>query len=416
MKRRDFLKTAGMTLGATPFLLKIGHSQTPLSATPLSSTALSAIPLSATAGESPELSAGLLPAGIPRWRGFNLLDYFQAIGDRRANKVLQEDDCNMIRDFGFDMVRLPMDYWFWNKTNWRQTRRIEPDDLCEIDEAFLENIDKSIEMLSDRGIHASINLHRAPGYCVNDPERESCSLWKDKIAEDAFAYHWEMFAKRYKNIPNEKLSFNLINESPGAAPAGDEKRMTAEDYRRVMTRATDAIRAIAPDRTIIIDGLNYGNIVCEEMVPTKWEQGDPQPVAQSVHAYTPFELTHYRASWGDRNNSFPDPTWPSYNANGSVNWDRKRLELHYAPWGELVKRGIGVHCGEAGCYSRTPHEVMLAWLNDTLDILTGFGIGYAIWEFRGSFGIVNSQRADVEYEDYHGYKLDRKMLKVLQKY
>ena len=377
MKRRDFFKTAGAAIGAAPFLLNTNAPQ-----------AMAA--------------SGEYKNAIPRWRGFNFLDYFQALGDRRANKVVREEDCSMIRDFGFDMVRLPMDYWFWNKTNWRETRRIEPDDLCTIDEAFLENIDKTIELLNDRGIHASINLHRAPGYCVNDPERESCSLWKDKIAEDAFAFHWDMFAKRYKGIPNEKLSFNLINESPGAAPDGDEKRMTREDYRRVMTRGTEAIRAISPDRMIIIDGLNYGNIVCEEMVSTK--------IAQSVHAYTPFELTHYRASWGDRNSTFPDPAWPS------ASWDRKRLEQHYAPWGELVMRGIGVHCGEAGCYSRTPHAVMLAWLEDTLDILTRFDIGYSIWEFRGSFGIINSQRADVKYEDYHGHQLDRKMLEVLQKY
>ncbi|MCL2348634.1 MAG: hypothetical protein FWC50_10295, partial [Planctomycetaceae bacterium] len=86
------------------------------------------------------------------------------------------------------------------------------------------------------------------------------------------------------------------------------------------------------------------------------------------------------------------------------------------PWGELVKQGIGVHCGEAGCYNRTPHNVMLAWLNDTLDILTKYDIGYAVWEFRGSFGILDSQRKDVVYEDYHGRQLDRKMLDVLQKY
>ncbi|MCL2118209.1 MAG: cellulase family glycosylhydrolase [Planctomycetaceae bacterium] len=393
MKRRDFLKTAGTAIGTAPFLFRTGVPEA------------FAVPQQAVTSST---ASGGYKNAIPRWRGFNLLDYFQAMGDRRANKVVREDDCSMIRDFGFDMVRLPMDYWFWNKTNWRETRRIAPDDLCVIDEAFLENIDKSIERLNERGIHASLNLHRAPGYCVNDPERESCSLWKDKIAEDAFAYHWEMFAKRYKGISNDKLSFNLINESPSAAPDDDEKRMTAEDYRRVMTRGTDAIRAISPDRLIIIDGLSYGNIVCEEMVSVK--------VAQSVHAYTPFELTHYRASWGDRNNAFPDPAWPSYRANGDVNWDRKRLEQHYAPWGDLIQRGIGVHCGEAGCYSRTPHDVMLAWLNDTLDILTGFDIGYSIWEFRGSFGIINSQRADVEYEDYHGCQLDRKMLEVLQKY
>ncbi len=390
--RRNFLKAAGGVLGSAVLFSNDGWN------TPAAS------PQAEPAGAAKEYQNA-----IPRWRGFNFLDYFQALGDGRANKIVREDDCKMVRDFGFDFVRLPMDYWFWIKTDWRKTRRIEPDDFCTIDEVFLENIDKTIELLNQNGIHASINLHRAPGYCVNDPERESCSLWTDKRAEDAFAFHWDMFAKRYKGISSKLLSFNLVNESPGAAPAGDEKRMTAEDYRRVMTRGAEAIRNISPDRMIIIDGLNYGNIVCEEMVPTK--------VAQSVHAYTPFELTHYRASWGDRDSTFPTPAWPSYDDKGNVNWDRKRLEKHYAPWGELIKRGgVGVHCGEAGCYNRTPHDVMLAWLDDTLDILTGLDIGYSIWEFRGTFGIIDSQRRDVEYEDYHGHKLDRKMLAVLQKY
>ena len=44
------------------------------------------------------------------------------------------------------------------------------------------------------------------------------------------------------------------------------------------------------------------------------------------------------------------------------------------------------------------------------------GIGWAMWNFRGTMGILNSNRKDVEYEDYQGLKLDRKMLELLQKY
>ena len=39
-----------------------------------------------------------------------------------------------------------------------------------------------------------------------------------------------------------------------------------------------------------------------------------------------------------------------------------------------------------------------------------------MWNFRGSFGVLDSGRADVAYEDFHGHKLDRKMLDVLLKY
>ena len=44
------------------------------------------------------------------------------------------------------------------------------------------------------------------------------------------------------------------------------------------------------------------------------------------------------------------------------------------------------------------------------------GIGFGIWEFSGTFGTLNSGRTDVEYEDWYGRKLDRKMLNVFMKY
>jgi endoglucanase len=43
-------------------------------------------------------------------------------------------------------------------------------------------------------------------------------------------------------------------------------------------------------------------------------------------------------------------------------------------------------------------------------------LGWALWNFRGSFGILDSDRKDVQYEDFHGHKLDRQMLTLLQKY
>jgi hypothetical protein len=51
-----------------------------------------------------------------------------------------------------------------------------------------------------------------------------------------------------------------------------------------------------------------------------------------------------------------------------------------------------------------------------LDILTQNGIGYALWNFRGDFGVMDSGRKDVGYENWYGHKLDRKMLTLLQKY
>ena len=342
---------------------------------------------------------------IPRWRGFNLTNFFQAFDRGESGDCLvKEDDCRWIRDWGFDFIRLPMDYWLWIDSDWRSTRKLRPEDMLRIKESTLEKVDRAVDLGKKFSLHVSLNFHRAPGYCINNPEREPLVLWSNREAEDAFVHHWDVFAKRYKGVSTKDLSFNLVNEAPGPRKG----YMSREDYRRVMTRATEKIRETSPDRLVIIDGLSVGNEVVTEMIPTR--------VAQSVHAYRPAEISHFRASWVDRKGTFPEPSWPLRNKDGSIRLDRAGLEKMYAPWAELARKGIGVHCGEAGCFSRTPHQIFLAWFGDVMDVLKGHGIGWALWNFRGSFGVLDSGRRDIEYEDWHGRKLDRKLLAMLQKY
>ncbi|MBN2352264.1 MAG: cellulase family glycosylhydrolase [Spirochaetales bacterium] len=103
--------------------------------------------------------------------------------------------------------------------------------------------------------------------------------------------------------------------------------------------------------------------------------------------------------------------------DGGGAYDRRWLEeVQFAPWIKLQKRGGSVMIGECGVYSRTPHETALAFLEDILIVAKEHGWGWALWNFRGDFGILDSNRADVAYENFEGHKLDRKMLKLLLKY
>ncbi len=97
--------------------------------------------------------------------------------------------------------------------------------------------------------------------------------------------------------------------------------------------------------------------------------------------------------------------------------DRKWLwTTTIVPWKELEARGVGVMVGEWGAYNKTPHDVVLRWAEDCLANWQKAGWGWALWNFRGSFGVLDSDRADVTYEDVGGHKLDRKLLKLLQRY
>ncbi len=114
---------------------------------------------------------------IPRWRGFNLLYFFQA-RVRKTPVEVPEADFLMIRDLGFDFVRIPMDYWFWVDSDWRSTGRPAAADTLKIKESALAQIDRVVELGRKNGLHVNLNFHRAPGYCINDSELEPFVLWR----------------------------------------------------------------------------------------------------------------------------------------------------------------------------------------------------------------------------------------------
>lgn len=345
---------------------------------------------------------------LPRWKGFNLLDYFspQGSGGRSATT---DEDFKWMADWGFDFVRLPMAYPRY--VDFDPSKNITPDAVLNFNEKELDNIQSLVERANRYGLHMSLNLHRAPGFCVNAGFNEPYNLWQDKDAQNAFYEHWSMWANRFKHFSPEQISFDLVNEPCTREDMNDQHSrrgaIPGQLYREVAKKAMDAIRRHNPDHVVIADGNNVGNDVIPELFDLD--------IGQSCRGYYPHYISHYRASWVWENpDDAPEPVWPG-EIDGQ-HFSRKNLEKFYAPWIDAVNNGVGVHCGECGCYNETPHEVFLAWFGDVLDVLTEHGIGYALWNFRGDFGIMDSGRKDVDYEDWYGHKLDRKLLELLKKY
>jgi len=103
------------------------------------------------------------------------------------------------------------------------------------------------------------------------------------------------------------------------------------------------------------------------------------------------------------------------NDHGDKRIDRAWLEdTRIAPWKRLADQGVGVHVGECGVYNKTPRPIAMAWLADCLALWKEAGWGWALWNLRGSFGIVDSHRPGARYEPFEGHRLDREMLELLQ--
>ncbi len=77
---------------------------------------------------------------------------------------------------------------------------------------------------------------------------------------------------------------------------------------------------------------------------------------------------------------------------------------------------MAVLVGEFGAYNRTPHKAVLDWMRDSLTLWRDAGWGWALWNFRGPFGVLDSGRTDVAYEAWRGHKLDRAMLDLLRQF
>jgi endoglucanase len=429
----------------------------------------------------------------PRWYGFNLLEYFSTDSDwmnyfpYKNDGMFREDDFRWIRDWGFNFVRLPMDYRFWT----------DPNDLMKIDEKKVEPIDRAIRLGEKYGIHVSICLHRAPGYCVLDSQEpaigyqtrlnietgnlsqvhitvEKTNLFDDPQAQEAFAQQWRFFAKRYKGISSERLSFNLLNEpavrytraerdevaassnngtrtKPGEWPPLQSFRMGSspstnmvaeqilhdhvQEFVRVMRGAIEAIRSVDPQRLIVSDGC-LGGVLAPDL----------PGIVQSCHDYDPTVLTLYKAEWRPQprpgtwsygfdshglTSNYDGPiytgTWPipdQHSSPPSDSWGggrrmvfgRDQIEFAMGPWKELERQGVGIHFGETGCYKYTPHSTMLGWMEDTLHVMGEMHTGWALRNFRGPFGVLDTERAGAKFEDWHGHQLDRALLTLLQKH
>ena len=323
-----------------------------------------------------------------RWRGVNLLDMLSI--DYNEKGGFKEEDFEILQDFGFNFARLPLDYRYWikgrDRTRW-----------TEFDEDALKLVDEAVEMGRRHKIHVQLCLHRIPGYTSGVPA-EPTSIFDDDEALKAACLHWATLAGRYRGIPGKELSFNLFNEPD---------YMREAKYARVVRELVAAIRAKDPERFIVADGLGYGRIAPTSLCGVKG-------LGFGWHCYDPFFVTHHQTPWNDPKSVSETPRWP-VDSTDPRKWLIKDIYTS-KEWDDAIAAGTFVCVGEFGVWKKTRHDVALGLMEDQLRLWRALNCGWALWGLYGGFGILDSGRDDVEYEDYRGHKLDRKMLELLKRY
>jgi endoglucanase len=248
-------------------------------------------------------------------------------------------------------------------------------------------------MILDQGLSVVIDLHP-------DSDFKSRLAKEDSFVQE-FADFWRALAQHYSTWDAERVFFEILNEPE-----------FTDRYRwyGVQARLAAAIRERAPKHTIIAAGARWSND--DELVflePLR----DPN-VIYNFHFYEPHIFTHQGATWGAYFwhwvKGLHYPSSPESAAKvaagvpdavdrlavmryGQDHWDAMRIDADITQVAEWAQHNqVPVVCNEFGVYrAYADPSDRAAWIRDVRTALERHDMGWTLWDYAGSFGVVTKK-------------------------
>ena len=321
--------------------------------------------------------------------GLNASEWFAQVYDKRGytkehfQSWTTAQDIRLMQSMGFDHVRLSVD---------PQPMMVSqrPD---EIPADYLGYLDAAVKMILDQGLAVVIDLHPDSGF--------KARLAKDDSFVEELADFWRALARHYSTWDAERVCFEILNEPE-----------FSDRYRwyGVQAKLAAAIREGAPRHTMIAAGARWSDD--DDLVfiePLR----DPN-VIYNFHFYEPHIFTHQGANWGAYFwhwvKGLHYPSSPESAAKvaagvpdavdrlaviryGQEHWDAARIDAEIAQVAEWARQhGVPVVCNEFGVYREyaDPRD-REAWIHDVRTALERQGMGWTLWDYSGSFGVVTKK-------------------------
>jgi len=320
--------------------------------------------------------------------GINLSEWFAQVYDPKGytkehfQNWTTASDIALIKSMGFDHVRLSVNPQPIMDANRRQGGTAE----------YFSSLDAAIKMILDAGLAVEIDMH---------PDSDFKARLKEDDFVERFADFWRTVARHYSSWDQDRVFFEILNEPEMRDP-----------YRwyGVEAKLATAIRQGAPTHTIIAAGARWDDD--DDMVflePLR----DPN-VIYVFHFYEPHIFTHQGATWGAFYwhwlKGLHYPSSPENAAQvaaavpdaperlqviryGKDHWDASRIEAEINQTADWAKqRNVPLICNEFGVFRSysDPHD-REAWLKDVRTALERYGIGWTMWDYSGSFGVVTKK-------------------------
>ncbi|HWO37726.1 MAG TPA: glycoside hydrolase family 5 protein [Candidatus Acidoferrum sp.] len=336
------------------------------------------------------LSSSVLASRVARLRhGINASEWFAQVYDKRGytrehfQNWTTADDVVLIKSMGFDHVRLSVNPQPMMANH-------APD---EISTEYFGYLDAAVKMILDQGLAVVIDLHP-------DSDFKSKLAKEDSFVQQ-FADFWRALARHYSTWDTERVFFEILNEPE-----------FSDRYRwyGVQARLAAAIRERAPQHTIIAAGARWSD---EDELVFLEPLRDPN-VIYNFHFYEPHIFTHQGATWGEYFwhwvKGLHYPSSPDSAAKvaaavpdaadrlaviryGQDHWDAQRIDAEITQVAEWAQqRGVPLVCNEFGVYRAYVNpDDREAWIHDIRTVLERHGVGWTMWDYSGSFGVVTKK-------------------------
>jgi hypothetical protein len=264
--------------------------------------------------------------------------------------------------------------WNANLVRWQLIRPSRPGVRTTLDEwdrwleDELKRLDTMLPLCEKYGLYVALDLHSPPGgqgtaggYAGSD-----AGLFTDKACQDRFVRAWEGMARRYKG--NKVIwGFDLANE-----PVEDMWTGECDDWHALAERTARAIRAIDPDRTLIVEPAEWGNPGgLRSFLPI----GVPN-VVYSVHMYLPHEFTHQGVFSPSEPIRYPGEI-------GGKRWDKAALREALQPAADFQKTyNVHIYVGEFSAIRWAPDQSAYRYLKDLIEVMEELGWDWSYHAFR----------------------------------
>lgn len=285
-------------------------------------------------------------------RGINLGNMLEAPDEGEWGLTVQEEYFDLIREAGFDFVRLPV-RWSTHAGE-AAPYTIEPDCLARVDDVVAWALERDLAII--------IDFHHY--------EEMAWDPWTHK---DRFLRIWQQVSEHYEEYPPSVL-FELLNEP--------NDQLNASLWNQYLAEALTVVRASNPIRDVIVGPTNWNayDWVCTLDVP------EDEHLIITFHYYLPFEFTHQGADWVQGSDPWLGRTWEAPET------EKAEITRHFdtvADWAE--RRGGRVLLGEFGAYSEAPRDSRLRWTEFVRGEAERHGFAWSYWELAAGFGIYDPE-------------------------